>query len=355
MLKPSGSSSEPEVSQAAAWLESRAREVQRRAEHVLTRHAADDAELVLSLALLHEPSGGLSPARQGFVPAVHLPLLVHAGLTGAEEQALELAAACVLLEAGLCVLDAGSSDELGGTLAHLPRALVALAATSFVSHVAEAVVLELDVEPERKLALLAQLNAGLARMSRGQLLAAKLAAQQAPSADDVEAAVCQNAGERRALYAGLAARLAGATATQLDDYQGFARAFGVAHQLHADLVDLFGEAPGRPLQALSRTLPLALALREPGAAQRERVALLQRARHERGLRAELCARVRQSGALRGTLARKEVYCQRALRLLGTADPMAPAAEALTAAVRGVSLAEAPADFGSLPPPPREES
>src|SRR5262249_54934297 len=156
-------------------------------ERVLTRHAADDTELVLSLALLHNPHGGLSPARSGFLPAVHLPLLVYAGIRGDEEAALDLAVATVLLEAGIYEFSHPADDELAGTLAHLPRSLVALTATGFLGHLAQTVVLELEIEPALKVALLGLLSAGLGRMTRGQLLEVKLAASAVPVPDDVEA------------------------------------------------------------------------------------------------------------------------------------------------------------------------
>jgi geranylgeranyl pyrophosphate synthase len=180
---------------------------------------------------------------------------------------------------------------------------------------------------------------GLAKIGEGQLADMATKDAVAPSSQEIENAVCGKTGERRALYAAMSARLAGSKPKQIDNYAGYARSLGIARQLGSDLIDLFGRSRSRDLASGIRTLPLALYLnRESGERREKMLALLDQARKDPSAQPVVCDRLRESGDMRQVLIRKEVHCQRALRLLDEAQPLEPAKQALVAAVKAISLA-----------------
>jgi hypothetical protein len=271
--------------------------------------------------------------------AVHLPLLVHAGIRGDAGATVGLAAALLLLETGIYTLDHIMDNELGTQLNGWSPSAVLLAATSFLCYLPQRVLLDLDCDSDTTIDLQRMLADGLAKIASGQLadLTSKDAA--APSSEEIENAVCGKTGERRALYAAMAARLARSTPTQIANYAGYARSLGIARQLGSDLIDLFGSLPSRDLASGIRTLPLALFLsRENGNRKDEMLALLDNARKDPSAQSIIRDRLRESGDMRQVLLRKEVHCQRALRLLDAAQPLEPARQALLDAIHAVSLA-----------------
>jgi geranylgeranyl pyrophosphate synthase len=311
----------------------------RAAGDAIKRHAPGQHQVKLFTSVLE--SSPVFSATGGRIMALQLPLHVYAAIRGDDKPAVQLAAALLLLETGIYTLDHIMDDELGALLEKWPMSSILLAATSFLSYLPQRVLLDLDADNTTLIELQGMLADGLALMSEGQLADITTKDASEPSPEEIEKAVCGKTGERRALYAAMAARYAGATPAQIGNYAGYARSLGIARQLSSDLLDLFGNKASRDLASGVRTLPLALYLaREQGERKQAMLSLLNKARHIPDLQREICERLRESGDLRLVLMRREVHCQRALRLLNEAEPLAPLKEKLAAAVKTESLAAA---------------
>jgi len=271
--------------------------------------------------------------------SVHLPLLVHAAITDDVERAIPLAAALLLLEAGIYALDHMMDGELAPPLDGWTTGSVVLAATGLVSYIPQKLLADIDCAAAIRVDLFRLLANGMSGMRRGQLidLATKYDATPTPAA--IDAAIRGKTGERRAMYAAMGALLCGADPGLVDTYWEYACALGAARQINSDLIDLFADGKSRDLASGVRTLPLALYFDQASQADSDAMLeLLDRARDGSGAtQADICALLRSSGALRQTLLRKEVQCQRALRHLDAARPSQAANDELRAAVYALSL------------------
>jgi geranylgeranyl diphosphate synthase type I len=141
----------------------------------------------------------------------------------------------------------------------------------------------------------------------------------------VEESVTAKSGEELALFASLAARLAGADAARIAHYEAMGRALGTAAQLTSDCDDLFIAPHSKDLAAGTRTLPIALGLeRITGPARDEFVTLLDRARTDAAAGVEVRTRLRDAGVLAPCTLYIEIHRQRALAALEAADGRDPA-------------------------------
>lgn len=275
--------------------------------------------------------------------SVHLPLLVHAAITNDVEGAVPLAAALLLLEAGIYALDHMMDGELAPPLNGWPLGSLVLAATGLVSYVPQKIMADIDCADSIRIDLLRRLASGMSGMHRGQLLdlASKGAAKPAPA--EIEQAIRGKTGERRATYAAMGCLLCGADAELVDAYSQYACALGAARQINSDLIDLFAPPKSRDLESGVRTLPLALYFENASQADSDAMLDLldQAQKGSTATRAQICSVLRSSGTLRRALMRREVQCQRALRYLDAAKPSHPAKDELRAAVFAVSLSKQP--------------
>jgi hypothetical protein len=272
--------------------------------------------------------------------AVHLPLLVYNGLRDETARAIPLAASLLALEAGIYALDAVMDAEIAPPLDAWSPGSVVLGAVSFMTFVSQSLLLRLDVQAEALRQLQGHLSAGLAEMSVGQALDLATKRHPSPDSQTIELAIRGKTGARRALYAAMAAKLAGASTDQVERLHGYGMSLGAARQLHSDLVDLFGSNASRDLAAGIRTLPLALYLEEAAPQERtDLLALLDDSRDPQR-QARVQAILLKSGSLRKCLLRKEMHCRRALRLLNDACLTPLAATELRDAVQLVSLTHA---------------
>ena len=325
---------------AKPWPAAAVREVRTMASAAVADHTRSHGQRELLAAILAE---AFAPRRGGIdscALASTLPLLIHAGLRGRDERCAQaLAAAVTLIEAGIYTLDHILDGEMDGALRAVPPRAVLLGAVDLISHVPQAVLAALDVSDSVVRRLLAELYDGMARISAGQL------ADLAPGSLDgpaVRETIAMKTGARRALYAGLAARLAGADDAAWTAATGFGRALGCARQISSDLVDLVGPQPSRDLAAGTVTLPIALHLDDvDDDARQELRALLARARTDETAHALVRTRLHAGGALRRAAAAAMAECVRAREHLVRLDAAEPAATLLRALVEQAAPAGLP--------------
>ncbi|MCR4468309.1 polyprenyl synthetase family protein [Burkholderia sp. SCN-KJ] len=322
-----------------AWLEAPTRQALDAAMAVLEEPCATRAthgDLTIAL-------GASQPFRDARTNiramAVHLPLLVHAAITGETAAAVPLASALLVMEAGVYLLDHMMDGELAAPLDAWSPGTQVLAATSLLSYVPQQLLTSMPCTAERLRSIQHRLAEGMRRIRLGQAIEIECKAAGRVTLASAEESVNGKTGERRALYATLAAILAGADAATVAAYEGYGMSLGIARQINSDLVDLFGRQPSRDLAGGIRTWPLALYIDRAEPADRDRMLLLlELARNDQAVVVEIRERLRASGCLREMLLRKEVHCQRALRLLAEVKPLEPAAQELRDAVKHVSMA-----------------
>jgi hypothetical protein len=302
------------------WAARRRGEVDVMATALVARHAVGDAQRGLLTRALESLRARRTEAP--LTPSVHLPLLAFGAVTGDDSPALPLAAATALLELGVDLLDHVADGELDGAWAGLPRALPVLAAAGFLGPLPQLALADLDAAPETIAALQRTLSEGLVAIGAGQQQDLMLTGRGEADLDAVEAAARGKTGERRALYARMGARLAGAPAADADALDAVGRHLGTALQWSSDVADLVRPEGSRDLAAGTPTLPVVLWLGlqpDPDAARaRLRVA----ARDER-VRGELGPTIASGAVLRGCLLKIEAERARARRALETVPAREP--------------------------------
>ena len=287
--------------------------------------------------ILEHAIAGLSVGA-GPPPLILLPQLVHAAITGDSSPARPLCVATTLLFTGIDILDDLADGDLPPHWDGYAPSQIQLAATTLVSALPQMAISGLSAGPEARAAMHQTLATGLLRMAAGQAADLANAGGACPDPDLVEASVVQKSGEEGAMFASLAAQLAGACDSLVQLYGGFARAFVTAGQLSSDCYDLFTAPQSKDLANGSRTLPIALALRKSGSGPREEMLnLLAAARTDPSARQAVRKRLFAAGAVRMCGFIIEVYCAQARSLLARANPMEPAATELCSLIDYMSL------------------
>lgn len=321
------------------------------AEAVFTRAEAGAREIAVSEAqadLIDTALRGLrADAGAPFAGSLHFPVYVYASLTGACEPAYDLAAALVLLNLGIHILDDLGDGDLPAHWRSRRPGEIMLIGTALVGVIPQLIVSKLDAPAETVVRMQQALGEGLAKIAAGQQTDLLLCDSETATADEVEASVAEKSGGRRVLYARLAGLLAGAAASEVAAYEEIGRAMGIVAQIHSDCADLFG--PGTDSSDLlngTRTLPIALRMDQTHG--KERAQLLSRlraARSDHDVRTLLRNELREAGIPFAAMFRAEVHRQRASRLLSAADAQEPGRSGLRAmlgALGGLSRDGAPA-------------
>ena len=123
------------------------------------------------------------------------------------------------------MLDHIMDRELDAALAHLDPGTVLLGAVSMLSHIPHQILAR---QPEHASALGLMLSDGLAKMAAGQLEDLLAAGRRTANSAAILASVGLKTGERRATYAAMAARQAGAAPELIDRFAEFGRQVGIA-------------------------------------------------------------------------------------------------------------------------------
>jgi len=275
------------------------------------------------------------------LPAIQLPLLVHAAITGDQRPALPLAGACTLLYLGADLFDNLIDHELSPSWHTRDPAEANLAAATLLAALPQLSVARLREQgtPPARLWALAHLFAEtLLTMSAGEhedMLVAKR--------ENVGLKMCRTTAERKsgsefALFTRAGAILATEDPSVIEKYAVFGLCLGTASQICSDIGDIWGEGISRDLLNGKRTLPIVHALYALRGASRERLQeLLRVARKSAEYHDEVRALLAAAGSIHYTTLVVEIYLQRARDQLAAASPREPAGWVLRILLDGTSL------------------
>jgi len=289
-------------------------EVLTRAHAFIARHArTDEQRRLLSDAVQHVAA----PARQTGsasreLACIELPLAVYQGMRGVAAPAVPLAVASLLLCAGMDLLDDLMDGDAGALWSAFGPAELMLAATTLLTALPPLVLVELDAPPTTVIELQRTVAQAEMVLSAGQQRDVLFAESEAVRAEAVEAVAAAKSGEAYAMFASLAAILAGATSEDIDHVAAFGRALGTAQQLRSDFYDLFLAPRSKDLTNGTRTLPVALGLQGLAGIERDLfVELLRRARTDQSAVEQVRTCLRDSGILTACAVVIDLYAHRA--------------------------------------------
>jgi geranylgeranyl pyrophosphate synthase len=275
------------------------------------------------------------------LPAIQLPLLVHAAITGDERPALPVAGACTLLYLGADLFDNLIDHELPPSWHARDPAEASLAATTLLAALPQLAVARLREQgtpPARLWALSHRFAETLLTMSAGEhedLLFTERG--------DVRPEMCKTMTERKsgsefALFAGAGAILATEDIELIEEYAAFGLCLGTATQICSDVWDIWKGENSPDLLNGKRTLPIVHALYTLRGESRERLQeLLELVRAGAERHRELRKLLLAAGSVHYTGLIVEIYRQRARQHLAAASPREPAGQALRTLLDRTSL------------------
>ena len=286
------------------------------------------------LLLVHLDVGREQAQAYPGLPAIELPLLVHAAITGDEGPALPVAGACTLLYLGADLFDNVVDGELSPGWEGREAGEASLAAATLLASL-----------PQLSIARLRERGTPVGRLwALANLFAETLLAMSAgehedllfTGSDDVSPEMCRAVAERKsgsefALFARAGATLATEDPGVIEEYAAFGHCLGTAGQICSDVRDIWDGEDGRDLLNGKRTLPIVHALHALRGASRERLrGLLGAAGESVERHDEVRELLAAAGAVHYATLVAEVYRQRARDLLSAASPMEPAGGELLA-------------------------
>ena len=291
------------------------------------------------------------------MPAVQLPLLTHAGVTGEEEPALPVAAACTLVYLGADLFDSVVDGELPPSWRERSPAEVNLTATTLLATLPQLSLARLREggTPPEKLWMLTRLFAeAVLTMSAGQYEDLLFSHRDDVSLGESRTVVERKSAAANALFARAGAVLATEDPAKVRAYAAFGTCLGMARQLMTDLWDIWGGGASQDLSNGRRTLPVVHALSTLPEEERGRLrgllaAAAESSGHQDGVRRSLGT----AGSLRYTTLVVWLYDQQARDRLAEASPREPAGRELRRLLDGASLPHPPT--GAPPPDPRRRS
>ena len=275
------------------------------------------------------------------LPAIQLPLLVHAAITADGRPALPVAGACTLLYLGADLFDNLLDHELPPGWHARESAEANLAAATLLAALPQLSIARLREKgtPPARLWALARLFAEtLLTMSAGEHEGLVLAKGENAGLKMCRAVAERKIGSEFALFARAGAILAAEDPTVIEKYAAFGLCFGTASQIRSDAGDIWGEGMSRDLLNGERTLPVVHALYALQGATRERLQeLLVAARESAEYHDEVRALLAAAGSIHYTALVVEIYLRRARDNLAAASPRGPAGRALGMLLDSTSL------------------
>ncbi|MBI4371103.1 MAG: polyprenyl synthetase family protein [Elusimicrobia bacterium] len=285
---------------------------------------------LLHSLLGHFPAGESSPYAE-------IPLLVHGGITGREEEALPLTALGQFLYLGLDISDDVADGDAGDRWPGYSVWELQLASSLFVSALPQILLAELNTSADIRRKIQRRFANGLLELAAGQQMEFRMTGKPAVRPQDVEESV-RGKSSGVATLASLAALLAGAKPDRINAYEDMGRGLGTAAQLATDFHDLFRAPASRDLRNGTRTLPIALALGQSSPTEQGRLlTLLKEAESSLSKQEKTRAVLSSKGVGRFTAFLIELYCERARKSLNLAAPRKPYRERLGAYIDKASL------------------
>jgi geranylgeranyl diphosphate synthase type I len=275
------------------------------------------------------------------LPAIQLPILVHAAITGEERPALHLAEACTLLYFGVDLFDNLIDEELSSGWESRDPAEANLAATTLLAaapQIAIARLREYGVSPDRLWELAHLFAQTLLTMSAGEHEDVLFTGRVDVKPDMCRGMIERKSGSELALFAQAGAILATEDDDVIQQYAAFGRCYGIASQLRSDVRDIWSAEISQDLINGKCTLPVVHAMSSLQDVSRGRLqGLLEAARESAERHDEVRALLAEAGSLRHTTLVIEVYLQRAREHLAAVSPREPAAQALRTLLERISL------------------
>jgi len=288
----------------------------------LDRHARHPQQRAMMERALEEAAA--LPGER--IPCIHLPAFVVEA-TGSRRDPVPIAMVTAIVEAGIYTLDHLVDRQLGPHWEGVHPAQIELAGVGFLSALPQLAIAELDCPAELRLALYRDLADAFVGIWAGQGI--DLASRDA-SAEAMLDAVGGKTGDRRALYARLAARYAGADDATCERMAAVGFELGVMRQLTSDVMDLVAD-PRRSddLATGTRTWPIAWT-REAldGATRAAFDATLEAAEIEPEARVRALAVMTAAGAMIRVKLEVERRRQRALEQLTQLRSSGPGAQGI---------------------------
>jgi geranylgeranyl pyrophosphate synthase len=275
------------------------------------------------------------------LPAIQLPLLVHAAIRGDEQPALPVAGACMLLYLGADLFDNLIDDELPASWHARDPAEASLAATTLLAALPQLALARLRERgtPPARIWDLAHLFAEtLLTMSAGEHEDLLLTDQDGMRVETYRVMVERKSGSEFALFAKAGALLATEDADVVDKYAAFGECLGTARQICTDVWDIWKGENSQDLLNGKRTLPIVHALYTLRGESRQRLQdLLKAMRDGANYHGELRKMLLAAGSVHYTDLIVGVYRRRARDYLAAACPREPAGEDLRTLFRGAFL------------------
>jgi geranylgeranyl pyrophosphate synthase len=284
-------------------------------------------------ALLETAAVGLDRAVRGTagsrdsIPSIELPLAVYAAITGREDGAVPLAAACALVCLSVGLFDDLADGDRQSHWAGYSAAEINLAAATVLCALPPLILARLDIAPLRRLRMQQILAEGTLRMSAGQQVDLALTGKHEVAVAEVEAAVIGKTGERFATYCRLAAEMGGAAPQAMALYGAFGREIGIARQLISDCHELLIDPECRDLAHGTRTLPIVAHINRLTGTDRSRfLDLLDRARTDRRAEESVRQELRAADEISRVIFKARLHYGRARALVDRVGAREPGRE-----------------------------
>lgn len=275
------------------------------------------------------------------MPAVQVPLLVHAAVTGDEEPAIPIAAACTALHLGGQLQDGILDDELPPFWRARGTGITSLAATTLMGSLPQLSIAHLrqrGTQPERLWSLARQFADTLLMAMAGQHEDLLFPDLEDVSLEDCLTMMERKSGSATALLASAGAALATGDSSRIEAFAAFGLRYGVARQLVNDVHGIWGQAVSQDLLNGRRTFPVVHALTVLDRDRREELLrLLVLARESAGRHDEVRAMLTAAGSVRYTASIVWLHREQARKHLAAARPGEPAGRELEMLLYGLSV------------------
>lgn len=243
---------------------------------------------------------------------------------------------CVLLFAGINLLDDIADGDVSEHLSVYRTSQLQLAATTLLSALPLRCMTVFPAELASQISQL--LGERMLMMANGQYIDLSNANAAALDFARIRKSVEDKSGAELALFAKLAALIAGASTNAQSNYEAFGLALGTALQLATDCFDVFQDDAGSDLRNGSRTLPICIYVNSLSHSEREQaLALVRDSSTDGQARNELRTRMRAQGVLHQVAFLIEVERHKAIRLLEQAAPLATGKARLVKMIAQASL------------------
>lgn len=319
--------STPILETSQEWTTQRKKQVLAKAEAFALDHATTPEQRTLletALIGLHDQMYRYSLA----IP-IHLPLAVYSAIHGDDTPALELAAATSLFFLGLDICDDLADGDLPDHWEGYLPSEIHLVSLILLTTLPQMLISELDVPISVRARMQTTIAQSLLKMSGGQQRDLTSARRKETSISDIEKTVEEKTGKELALFAALAAQLAGVDPEGVEQWTSLGQAIGTELQISSDLFDVYFAPHSKDLSAGTRTLPIAIYLnRLQEDEKQEFLNLLERARNDDSIHETIRERIRDVRVLRSCEIIIEIHRQRALKLLDKLHPVEPARQCL---------------------------